>query len=82
MWHVFFRYWHRLASLRITAYAGGPMMQRQAAKSPYFNTVAAGQGLCHMFKQTVYGKLDIAMGQLWLFGREYFYQLRLRHSWA
>jgi hypothetical protein len=40
----------RLTRLWITAYAGGAVMQREAAEAAYFNTVARRKALRHLLK--------------------------------
>ncbi|MNE06678.1 hypothetical protein D3C80_992760 [compost metagenome] len=58
--------WHKLAiqadglaGFRVAAYAGGAVMQGEAAEAADFNAVASSQALGHLLKHGLDGQLDI-----------------------
>lgn len=69
-----------LAGLGISAYAGGAVVEGEAAETANLDAVASSQRLCHLLEHGLDGQLDILRRKHPLLGDDTLDQLRLGHG--
>src|SRR5271170_5676603 len=67
------------AGFRISALSWRPKMQREAAKTTYFDALACRQRIAHDFQELFDGQFDILRRQMLLLGRNDLNEFRFRH---
>jgi hypothetical protein len=80
MWHMFGRQRHGLAGFWISAHTRGAVVQGKTPKATYLDALAVGQGVGHVLQHRLDREFHIAVSQLGLPSRQYFYQFRLGHD--
>ena len=61
-----------LTCFRISANSGRPIMQRKAAKAPYFNAFTPGERIAHQIQQVFDCKLNVFRRQVFLLSGDQF----------